>query len=77
MAKTISDIIHELYEKTIWGWCDNRVEARQYFGMGCKQGMEAVLKEIEGFIADLPCKTQGEIVNQQMLLKRIRELKGE
>ena len=40
------------------------------------EGAIAVLEEIDKFIAELPCKSDGELVNQKMLWQRVKQLKG-
>jgi len=39
------------------------------------EGAKAVLEEIEKFIAELPCKSDGELLNQKMLWQRVKQLK--
>ena len=38
-------------------------------------GAIAMLEEIEKFIAELPCKSDGELLNQKMLWQRVKQLK--
>ena len=43
--------------------------------IGYMLGAKAVLEEIEKFIAELPCKSDEELLNQKMLWQRIKQLK--
>ena len=65
MAKTIKDLANE----QALSYNDPR---EAYY-----RGAYLVLEIVEGYIAELPCKSTGENVNQQMLLHRIKQLKGE
>lgn len=41
-----------------------------------EKGANAVLEEIEKYISELPCKSDGELLNQKMLWQSVKQLKG-
>ena len=44
--------------------------------IGYMLGAIAVLEEIEKYISELPCKSDGELLNQKMLWQKVKQLKG-